>query len=420
MLLQTPWPPWRGVRQLLHVGPWGGKLDVIRSKLREPKVLYHDLDSGTAAEQMPLSHLRPREPSSVRVVVVSDTHGKHRCVTLPEADVLVHCGDVLQRYGYPGGRGAASGGLDDFDAWLGEQRHIEHRLVVGGNHDVAWEEGAWQPCNARMLCGGEVHRLCGLTFWGSPHSLPGVTSNTAFQAVELGEAHATDAQRAVEALGEVDVLVTHARSPLFEQSARSARVWLHGHLHDEYGVSSLDRSRGATRAVGHVSDRGEGAAAEGGGEGVSCVCVNAATCDMIYRPVQPPVVLDIPRVRPRAGLGRRTLRATSPRASTASMCVRHTRLYTPSLRASTARTGRAALTSTTSAAMSRPPSAPARVLCLHGGGTNAEVMRQQTAKLRARLRGMVEFEFFEGTTEAQVVDPAVERRFGKSRPFYSW
>ena len=108
MLLQTPWPPWRGVRQLLHVGSWGTRLDVVASKFREPRALYCDLASSTAAKQIPLSQLRERSCSAVRLVVLSDTHGKHRCVILPSADILVHCGDVLQRYGFPGGRGSAA------------------------------------------------------------------------------------------------------------------------------------------------------------------------------------------------------------------------------------------------------------------------------------------------------------------------
>ena len=59
-----------------------------------------------------------------------------------------------------------------------------------------------------------------------------------------------------------------------------------------------------------------------------------------------------------------------------------------------------------------------RVLCLHGGGTNAEIMRVQTAKLRHQLRGEMEFEFLEGTHENLYVDRGIQRRF--AGPFLSW
>jgi 3',5'-cyclic AMP phosphodiesterase CpdA len=34
----------------------------------------------------------------MRIVCVSDTHGRHREITVPDGDVLVHAGD-LTRYG---------------------------------------------------------------------------------------------------------------------------------------------------------------------------------------------------------------------------------------------------------------------------------------------------------------------------------
>ena len=37
----------------------------------------------------------------------------------------------------------------------------------------------------------------------------------------------------------------------------------------------------------------------------------------------------------------------------------------------------------------------ARILCLHGGGTNAAIMKLQTAKLRAQLRPDFSFDFIE-------------------------
>ena len=61
-----------------------------------------------------------------------------------------------------------------------------------------------------------------------------------------------------------------------------------------------------------------------------------------------------------------------------------------------------------------------RILCLHGGGSNAAVMRLQTAKLRAALPE-VAFDFLEATRvmPAAEVDPRLRSRFGDAG-FYNW
>eukprot|EP00966_Prymnesium_polylepis_P080434 1863636-Prymnesium_polylepis.1 len=62
-----------------------------------------------------------------------------------------------------------------------------------------------------------------------------------------------------------------------------------------------------------------------------------------------------------------------------------------------------------------------RLLCLHGGGSSAAVMRRQTSKLRAALHSQVEFEFLQGEQvmpEAEV-DPRLRAVFGDG-PYFNW
>ena len=85
------------------------------------------------------------------------------------------------------------------------------------------------------------------------------------------------------------------------------------------------------------------------------------------------------------------------------------------------RASRVGVTATAAASVAATASSSrssAKVLCLHGGGTNAAIMRLQTAKLRAQLRGDCEFEFLEGVVPMVNVDPAVKARFGG--PYVSW
>ena len=58
-----------------------------------------DTTSGSAANEprlIPRTSLPPRRSGVRRLVVVSDTHARHRELgELPEGDVLIHCGDLL-------------------------------------------------------------------------------------------------------------------------------------------------------------------------------------------------------------------------------------------------------------------------------------------------------------------------------------
>lgn len=64
----------------------------------------------------------------MRLVVISDTHGLHNQIQrLPDGDVLVHAGDVMNS-------GLDSKEILSFNKWLGEQ-NFRHRVVCCGNHD---------------------------------------------------------------------------------------------------------------------------------------------------------------------------------------------------------------------------------------------------------------------------------------------
>lgn len=102
----------------------------------------------------------------MRIVALSDTHGRHHQITVPDGDVLIHCGDV-------------DAGLEDFGAWLGEQPH-KHVLMTWGNHDrVAARNPHEAAAIVRRGAEREVHILVNesvvldrITFYGAPYSNP--------------------------------------------------------------------------------------------------------------------------------------------------------------------------------------------------------------------------------------------------------
>ncbi len=100
----------------------------------------------------------------MRVVCISDTHGDHQQVELPDGDVLVHAGDLT-----------AHGSRDDlqrFLDWFSEQP-FEHRVFIAGNHDAFLENEPVQTqemvdaAGVTYLNDTGVH-LNGIGFWGSP------------------------------------------------------------------------------------------------------------------------------------------------------------------------------------------------------------------------------------------------------------
>lgn len=71
----------------------------------------------------------PARTESVRLVVLSDTHGLHGSIPapLPRGDVLIHLGDFADR--------GSLRGVRSFAAWFADQNCCPEKLVIPGNHD---------------------------------------------------------------------------------------------------------------------------------------------------------------------------------------------------------------------------------------------------------------------------------------------
>ena len=98
----------------------------------------------------------------MKIVCISDTHGGHAKVQVPDGDILVCSGDIT-----PHGRLAS---LDSFDAWMGQLPH-RHKFAIAGNHDFCFEE---TPAEARAKLRNvtylqdEAVEIEGLKIYGSP------------------------------------------------------------------------------------------------------------------------------------------------------------------------------------------------------------------------------------------------------------
>lgn len=211
----------------------------------------------------------------MRFVVISDTHTLHENIVLPPGDVLVHAGDFSLN-----GRPHE---IEQFFGWLARQPH-PYKVVIAGNHDLLFES---EPGRARAMVPGNVLYLedsgCeieGVRIWGSP-----------WQPFFMNWAFNLETEVELKTKWDLipmdtDVLVTHGPpfgildeccdgrrvgSAALAGAVREIDPQLHlfGHIHESYGLRSDPAGQAGTTFV------------------------NACICDQVYRPVNPPMVVDI-------------------------------------------------------------------------------------------------------------------------------
>lgn len=212
----------------------------------------------------------------MKVVCISDTHGDHRSVRLPDGDVLVHAGDITAH-------GSREDYLDFLD-WFGAQPFAA-RVFVAGNHD-RWLEQA--PIEARELAvragvdwlDDSGIAIDGLRIWGSPITPRFFDWSFMRDPGDAIEAH----WRLIP--DDTDLLVTHGPPHgVLDQVERAPGVFEHTgcpSLRD-----TLDRVRPSAHVFGHIHEgRGEARLA-------SVRCLNVSTMNQGYRIAHEPVTLEL-------------------------------------------------------------------------------------------------------------------------------
>jgi predicted phosphodiesterase len=67
----------------------------------------------------------------MKIVLISNTHGPHDKILLPEDDMIFHAGDVSNKETY--------GEVTSFLHWFKSQS-FKHKVFIAGNHDFIFEE----------------------------------------------------------------------------------------------------------------------------------------------------------------------------------------------------------------------------------------------------------------------------------------
>lgn len=168
-----------------------------------------------------------RNDKPLRILQISDTHNRHNKLTnLPEADVIIHCGDFTEQ--------GTEEEVLDFLNWFIDLPY-KHKIFITGNHDLClWDAEDIEdlPDNVHFLqdrgCEIEGIKFFGLAYNHSEMHIP----------------------------SDIDVLVTHeppvmildesngihwGNAPLRNKVLEvKPRYHLFGHAHDAFGVEKHD------------------------------------------------------------------------------------------------------------------------------------------------------------------------------------
>jgi Icc-related predicted phosphoesterase len=212
------------------------------------------------AEEMPL-----------KLVIVSDTHGRHESLGVLSGDVLIHCGD----FGVGGTDGERS--IAELDSWFSRQ-NFRLILCTGGNHDFVAEElrSMARPVfrHARLLQ-DEAATLDGVVFYGAPW-VPELASWAHYLDND-------DIRRAWMKIPEnVGVLITHTPPRGILDRNSSGKECGCPHLRDR-----LRELRPAVHCFGHI--HASAGAVEVGGTRF----VNASIVNSRYQVVCEPTVIQL-------------------------------------------------------------------------------------------------------------------------------
>lgn len=198
----------------------------------------------------------------MRIVCISDTHGMHRNITVPDGDVLIHAGD-----------GTGLGQLRevvDLNRWFGELPH-HRKFFVPGNHDDLfmndYDLAKLTLTNVTLLLDKMVAFHADDKEW-TIYGTPWVDTFRGW-AFELP---INLLSRKYDRIPKVDILVTH-NPPIILDDGKGNK-----HL-----SNVVNKRKPKLHVFGHIHE----------GYGQSGNSVNASLCDYRYMPVNAPIVVEI-------------------------------------------------------------------------------------------------------------------------------
>ncbi len=185
----------------------------------------------------------------MKFVAISDTHGQHRGLQLPEGDVIIHSGDFCH-YG-------SDDNMHDFLKWYANLE-FEHKILIGGNHDFFAAEQSERfeemlPDGIDYLHDNGIE-INGIKIWGSPYMPDLVKWAFGKKRGSAMKAHWDLIPK------DVDILITHTPPHGILDRSRSGKslgceelskrlralqvkVHIFGHIHASYGEKTIGTTK---------------------------------------------------------------------------------------------------------------------------------------------------------------------------------
>lgn len=224
----------------------------------------------------------------MRLVALSDTHGYHKKLTIPEGDVFIHAGDFSMK--------ASTEYLCSFSSWVNKLPH-KHKIIIAGNHDMACEQmGRLQTkeiFSPAIYLDHEYCQIDDVMFFGSPYtSYIDEPSSWFFDYPRNGElAHRLwgsliDAEK-------INVLITHGPPYGILDKVSDPHEGEDPHVGEKYLLDVIRNHMPKVHIFGHIH--------EGYGNrtyyhpltNATTTMYNVSVCTELYRPTNPISVIDL-------------------------------------------------------------------------------------------------------------------------------
>ncbi|MCZ4694987.1 metallophosphoesterase [Ancylomarina euxinus] len=207
----------------------------------------------------------------MRIICISDTHGRHQDVKLAEADMIIHAGDMSEM--------GTRAQITDFLNWFSSLDY-QYKVLIAGNHDFFLEQATSKEIK-KMIPKGVIYlndsgvEIESLKLWGSP--VQPWFYNWAFNRSEKSICKHWN-----EIPDDTDILITHVPPQhILDQNRRAEscgcphltvrveevkpQYHIFGHIHESYGILE---NNGTTY-------------------------VNSSNLDFLYEYANQPIIIDV-------------------------------------------------------------------------------------------------------------------------------
>jgi len=217
----------------------------------------------------------------MKIVALSDTHGFHKKLTIPDGDMLIHAGDFSMRAGLRD--------VVEFAKWFKAQPH-QYKIIVAGNHDCycegdrQWTRDEFYP--AIYLCHEEA-TVHGCKVFGSPYS------SSIFEPSPWSFDYPKEGPRSEALWSQIpeytDILITHGPPKGICDWVPDVHPSESNNVGDENLTFHIKRALPRVHIFGHIH--------EGYGAYMSPLFstrfYNACVCNRQYKPVNPVLTFDL-------------------------------------------------------------------------------------------------------------------------------